>query len=477
MANKTSLMIELEKHKQYIAELEEKVRKNQKNTNTLFNEQNVINAQVRDFCIRYLSGDNEIRDDKKASEWEKLSIPEMLARTGNALDSKTSFWVNTLNSLLTQNEELDRKYKALVKGVEEKRGKGILSEDDLKKIQESAESAEKQPQDTRRRGAAVVVNAHDEPSILPKDLQEHNMVLKEAVVAGSAPIVESITRAVRKEEEKEKIQKLPDEQMRKREEELIKLDWAIILVIGKYGTSVYNDMVYKTLELVGTTSSRQIRNRAQLLHQLGILEMSTVETSKTKFMAFKLTSEGKSLYYTKTGEKPVKSEWEKLVAEHTTLNHGYGIKDICDNLEGNGYFTSVSMYNRNKPIVLSQESRFVPDLLCEGADNKVMYIEYELHNETNTDTSRFSAKMNKFMEAVKGKGGKINFVVKNLDEANAIWKRINDWLDGKPPQAMKGYTIRITTAHHTKGEVNLWENSAWKYIMQPSASREIKTNF
>lgn len=477
MSNIKTLLSRIEMQERHIKQLEEENQKHLENEAKLASLRKTDVDLTRDFCVRILSGSHEISDDKKAAEWDRLPLPKLLMRTQAALEAKESNWASHAKQVMKRAEQYRDERDAARKERDEAQKETAMSPEELLNGESLPE--EKAPKPAKKGGTKILNVGNDAPLVPSEILNNPNLNMKEALIRGNnIQIAEDERRDIKKQYGKEKVKKLSKEEMNKWNDMLTDIAWLVIRVIGLYGVSVYNDIAHKVMEQDATITEYKIRSQVGLLKEHKVLLPGVAKTGfKRAFNVFKLTGLGMSLYIGKYKVIPKKSEWEKLVAEHTSLSHGYGIKILAQVLQQSGNFKSVEIYHRNNPVLVEKTSKYIPDIVCTNNDGKTMYIEYELHNEEKSEPQYFSGKMNRYVGAVKGNGGKINFVVTNGEEADALWGRIRKWLDGKQKSALEGITIRVTTTEHTKSSRDLWENSGWKYFMQPSVSDKIITNF
>lgn len=425
--------------------------------------------QVRAFCRKQLSNISEELKDDKSLEWEKLQISELLILAQDAINAKDDNWRKTYETLFhkveqrrAENETLKEKIKALLEKVEGEEKPGEM----LPQQHPGIQYVSKDDSDD----IGMVGSAEDK---LLQEAKDTGRVT--ALRSGAKKILESKTSAARKQKLKEEQKKAnrtdgPSEsELRRYEEMLNDGHWFVIRCIGEKGISVLSNIIMEGSKNIPEFKEHKIRACGELLIANGITENALITSFKTRNSLYNLTRIGKTLYEKRHKKKPVKSEWEKLVQEHTTLEHGFGIRIIADTLRETSYYDEVDEFRRKKPIKLSQGKSLVPDIVCSREGVKDLLLEYELNTCTQADLNE---KLNHIAEAAEY----LNFIVPNSAEEETLRDRITRWVKSKNKGVLARHTIRVTTSFHVQ-DVNLYQNSSWHYIMQPGSSTEWKQMF
>ena len=185
-----------------------------------------------------------------------------------------------------------------------------------------------------------------------------------------------------------------------------------------------------------------------------------------------MTATGEHLYKKLFKKEPELSEWERLVQEHTTVEHGYGILQSAALIEKSKIFEKVVVWNRSKPISVNKNSglSFVPDIICVDKNGMKTYMEYELGHYSVTE---FNAKCHRSLMAT----GRINIIAKNTDTAKKIAEKVKNYALGKGnSQEIRHQMIRITTVKYLE-DMDLRKDEHWMYTYRPFVDNEPKKQF
>ncbi len=128
--------------------------------------------------------------------------------------------------------------------------------------------------------------------------------------------------------------------------------------------------------------------------------LSVPGCSRLRF--YKLGELGKAVFRCLFVKEPVEAEMDVLVRNHSTLEHGYGIRQTAQLFSAMPYFTGrnarIEYLTRTKKIFLKtgEHTSYIPDIAVyyekEGRDPIVAYYEYETGACTEQE---FLAKCNK----------------------------------------------------------------------------------
>lgn len=184
-----------------------------------------------------------------------------------------------------------------------------------------------------------------------------------------------------------------------------------------------------------------------------------------KLNIYTLTSTGKMLYMYLYEKEPVKSEAEKITAQHTTLVHGYGIMataELIKTLPFTKRFNgNVECMTRDAAhsIKTGENTSYIPDIILtisvpkknstEGeTEEKKFYFEYETTACSDTDFFAKCSKITRF-------GTSINIIVPNDESLKKLEERIRKWREQireKPEtfHAEKTVTIHYSTYNEIK---------------------------
>ncbi len=263
-------------------------------------------------------------------------------------------------------------------------------------------------------------------------------------------------------------------------------NWFILKVIGETGQSRVVELSGLIVDEFGKQgkilNARSIINKITDLHNIGVLLKQIVVTPKSSSLAVvSLTAEGRILYKKKYGKEAADSELQKIIAEHSTLEHGYGILqcgEIIENIriDNRLIYKTVNIWNRNNPIEIktadgNSNIKYIPDIVCIDKNDSHMYLEYELDHHNEND---FNAKCNKMLLCGMNR---ISFITPNVAIAQGICNNLKRWLKTKgTSQIIRHIVLRVTTVKSLSGH-DIRRDSEWLYTMRPGKEDDFNKNF
>lgn len=292
---------------------------------------------------------------------------------------------------------------------------------------------------------------------------------------------------LKKKKEREKIQdEVYGDKLKEMVSKISDDNWLILKVIGETGKS-------RVVELTGTIvdefnnagkviNARSIVNKISDLHNIGAVLKQVILTPMSSSMAIvSLTAEGRILYKKKYGKEPVDSEIEKIIAEHSTPEHGYGILQCAEiiqdiKVDKKPIYETVDIWHRDKPIEIKTADGksnilYIPDIKCVDKNNSVLYIEYELDHHNPND---FNAKCNKMILAGMNR---ISFITPNVSTAQGICNNLKKWIETKgSSNIIRHSVLRVTTVKSLVGH-DIRRDSEWLYTMRPGKDSDFNKNF
>lgn len=248
--------------------------------------------------------------------------------------------------------------------------------------------------------------------------------------------------------------------------------WEILRLMGEYGMSERSKITRRILQEknIDATESK-INTTYRSLQGLGLIRSDTLRLPlQPSFCIHNLTTNGSKIYFAKFGKSATISEWDKIIAEHDNLEHGYGIKELLEVLKEKAVYKNLTMETRTKAIDVGNGNKCIPDII--GSYNKMpVYFEYERGTHTPSD---FAVKLDKLIKASKI----VNIVVPNTDVAeNKIITKIDAYLKEKNVAALKNVVIRIATLKAINNpSLKLIDNADWQYIYDLNKGIGVKKN-
>lgn len=235
-------------------------------------------------------------------------------------------------------------------------------------------------------------------------------------------------------------------------------EWAVIETIGRTGES-------RAPQITAAINGKiNITRVGQRLLDSGILEREKAPSPiSSRNSYWKLSFLGRRIYGKKYGTEPAPAECDLIVQEHRTLEHGYGIKACYDVLMSvKDRYKQISMFNKKRPLKLSDGHTLEPDILLIGNNGALEIIEYELgtHNQKN-----FNLKMNRICRIVMT----INIIApSDIVIRDVLKKEIDYWLQNHPHRELiDKHIIRLTTYNVFKNGIEKGIDE-WKYVIPVS---------
>lgn len=235
-------------------------------------------------------------------------------------------------------------------------------------------------------------------------------------------------------------------------------DLNVFEAIGKHGCSEVGQIVSKITEKTGDKNDPSPKVRASL-DKMVKMKLVNVKSDCRAVMLnnaklYRLSESGKEMYERKTGKKPTESEYEAIVREHGTPDHGYGIRAVARLLMESEFVKSrhaeVEYLNNRKKIPAGEDTFFIPDITIrwknrDGKEAHPVYLEYET---TKTDKSDFFEKCNKYFEY----GNKINIIVPANEEKERVIKGIASYVRKAEEDGIlkKNIYFRVSTYNELK---------------------------
>ncbi len=442
---------------------------------------------------RIKTGDQEF----ESSDDDSSDVTESEAATNNPNPAEETS-VNTSNST-SENQpkqpNKENRFSNLFKKKDVKSNTAKMSpnmQQAEKKGKITVEQA-KEFKEALRDGTAVVqyeeideeVVEGDKTEKLHEENMRNNFTMK--ITPHSLPVKHTNNYNIKKQKKKEEIKyEVFGPQLQEMSERMSDHMWTILKVMGETGYSVASDIagacVDEFMKKGMNMSARNIYARLSDLNVLKVLNKYSIVTPlKAKMTIYNFSYEGSMLHKQKFGNEPILSECDKLYAEHSSLEHGYGIfqcSQVIEKLEFDKklIFKEVNIWNRKNPIKVGNAEgeshiKYIPDIICIDNNNAKMYIEYELNHHTKSD---LNAKCNKMLMIGMDK---INFIVPNTETAEAICKRLLEWIKSKgSSEIIRHISVRVTTAKSLEGH-DIRRNNEWMFVLRPGKDKVFVKNF
>ena len=408
------------------------------------NELKNIEKKARDFCEEILK--KEIETDtgaaQKGKSWGTTKTVTMIENARASYAKNESVMSDLYKKMIEANEERSEKISKLKKQLEIL--KDEQDDDDLPLQEEEDRDDESTPaneggsRDSRnistpnkKKAEEIVITEEDE------DYGEQDMdidFINEGLAGRSRGRTgikhrDSTKRIEHEQKKQEERKAVSDKETDRLMKNLNDDEYNIIYAIGHYGYSEYKTISDWLHENRNMKNSR-VRSQTQNLVSKGIIYSEKGEDIPTKpnIIFHRLTETGKDIFLKKYGHEACVSEMEKIISEHTSIAHGYGIKITAEMIRDSEYFKDrkavVEYINGRKPIPVSDNTneKYVPDITIRVPEKDLIYIEYETNKCSEDDLFR---KCNKMLRVTEN----LYFIAPSPKSFETLKMRLNKWVE------------------------------------------------
>ena len=408
------------------------------------NELKKKEKKARDFCEEILK--KEIETDtgaaQKGKSWGTTKTVTMIENARASYAKNESVMSDLYKKMIEANEERSEKISKLKKQLEIL--KDEQDDDDLPLQEEEDRDDESTPaneggsRDSRnistpnkKKAEEIVITEEDE------DYGEQDMdidFINEGLAGRSRGRTgikhrDSTKRIEHEQKKQEERKAVSDKETDRLMKNLNDDEYNIIYAIGHYGYSEYKTISDWLHENRNMKNSR-VRSQTQNLVSKGIIYSEKGEDIPTKpnIIFHRLTETGKDIFLKKYGHEACVSEMEKIISEHTSIAHGYGIKITAEMIRDSEYFKDrkavVEYINGRKPIPVSDNTneKYVPDITIRVPEKDLIYIEYETNKCSEDDLFR---KCNKMLRVTEN----LYFIAPSPKSFETLKMRLNKWVE------------------------------------------------
>ena len=436
---------QLESKNEQIAELNEFIRAATDSTQALI-------RNFRAFCVKVLESELAY-GDITSRDLEAMSLDELLERARNMLkqnQEKARSIYDTFKVRLTQKNEM-------IQGLTDQVSQLKFMIDNAEKM---FSAPYEQPDDLKRTPAYLLDTDTPLEAIKPAlaattvvDEKEHVVSFegtadKDAVnlISESSIYVEDITRIT---------------------DQLKPVEWEILKVIVESGVSemskaklLVNKQVMDEDSPVGPDKAGRLIKH---MVTLNIFSQIKINTGMRWFMVLRLTEIGQKLYIEKHHRKPAETEYQKVIREHGSAEHGYTILDAAQILKDTGKYRSVSTSRKGNTLRLSEDRSCIPDIVC-CLSNSMEYYEVECGNHHQSD---FNDKCDKLKSITQN----LFFVAPNKETVEKKLKpQIEAWINarGRSQLQLSGIVVYLTSISELAAQ-------RWTYVFNMQSDKPIYT--
>lgn len=446
----------------------------------------VIEKNTRELCEMILAKDKNEMILGREYSWDSVKIEELLVKAKKVYHDYNNYRRDLMQKIFDESE----KRGEIIAGLEDQISRmmqngaqNVSMEEIYKQIEKDKKEDEIQKHAPVEMAKAVEEKKiqlsidedddFEDASIFEK-IAEKNEQMKP--VPKKRPKLTPRAPIVKKDEKKHADAKLERRKntsaymvnLKEWESKIDEVMWLIIQIMGEQGKSSHVEIRNEVMVKNPSTSNTAITNALSSLRTYSVIASEKIVLPLSgQSIVSRLDTIGIRLYEMRFNKKPVKSEYETMIAEHTTATHGYGIKSVAEKMISAGMFTSVEyMNNRKNPVMIGEGITYIADIVARDQNGQTYYFEYELGHHTQKD---FNAKCSKMIRVTDI----INFIVPNNKVLNSITDQIEKWIVNKGPDALKNITIRVVSAIQIQDSLS--ENLKWKVVYEPGEKGTVAT--
>ncbi len=448
-----------------IRELEQERARYEEEARRIKESHTVLDKSMQELCVTIIkkkhvphpkNGDSKNDDEKM---WRNMPPLDLIRKAQEEIDNYFPTVEKEVNELF---EAMERKTQIIHK-----------LEDDIKKLKSSIDDANRVKEEAIKKISEQTDNADDRKNIVkllragtatepvdinmdsgetiefssePKDALEDEVGEAIEVIIQEGDIQKQLpknTRVKLNTEAKEAIKKKAIEKLQEKAEsagtiaeKLTDVQKDLIVVFGDTGISEATALLEETKKRYPNIPTNARVSTA--LYDLMKAEDDERVIRATMcsvpglphFKVYKLTSVGQDVYTYLTGKDAVEAEMDKIRKNHTTLEHGYGIRQTANILQKSAYIgenDEIIYLTRAKEhsVKIGENISYIPDIVIKQTRNgkeKLFYIEYETGKCPDV---AFFEKCNKIASFSKF----INIIVPSNEAKAETVSKIEKWRD------------------------------------------------
>ena len=418
-----------------------------------------LDVKIRKLCASILGED----PDPKTETLQLIALAQAKYDTGF---DKWSGKIKLASDRIRESEEeikdLEERKSRLLEGLPE-----VDPEEELKKEKEAREETDKknEPSEKEKKEKKTLTSMRN--SLKRGQERKEASGLDDIAMDAAQERVEKIQvqegqpSQSRESDNRKRKQERLDERKKEIDDTLKNLsrdDLNVFEAIGKYGCSEVMQIATKITEKTGDEKDPAAKVRTSLEKMMKMKLVNVKSDCKAIMLngakLYWLSESGREMYERRWGKKPTESEYEAIVREHGTPDHGYGIRAVARLLMESEFVKSrhaeVEYLNNRKKIPAGEDTFFIPDITIrwknrDGKEAHPVYLEYET---TKTDKSDFFEKCNKYFEF----GNKINIIVPASEEKERVIKGIASYVRKAEEDGIlkKNIYFRVSTYNELK---------------------------
>lgn len=409
----------------------------------------LLEKRVREMCEPILAKDRSEMDLSGKKTWSDTKLLDLISKTEKAYKEHEKERTILLNKLMDDNSQRRDEIESLKQQISIMLNSNEVysSEEELEKAY-TEKKAKEQAKAELPDGAkveTVVINEDEDEEYEEEERKiiEQNLKDNSKTVTGTVYVKQSGKKVRDNKEMANRSANTTLFDLNEHTKRFSDLHWKVLRIIGEG---------HSRLSVIKEHLTEEEANKVRpVLTELNVVCIAQDKCSTPivkNFTAYSLTLQGKQIYKHKFGKEPVMSEKDRIRAEHTSLEHGYGIYFLANILKEKSKYMNISIYNRKNPVPITEgtgNQSFIPDIKYEEiVGNKAFknYIEYETGDCTYDD---LCSKLTKMFYCTRY----IQIIVANKDVLTTYIDKINKYVAEKEsvnPGGLKGKFIRLCSA-------------------------------
>lgn len=442
-------------------------------------EHKVVDKECRDFCSSILAKDKSEMMDEGHYSWSSVTTIDMIKKARRSLEKYNADRTELMNQLMEEierrseeNDSLKMQNSMLLTGGEGRYNSPEELENEIKK-QTAIKKAEANGISPNKQ----VFIKEDDEDVDDSEIETLKKAIRESTFTSTGtgvyhkPAPKKVGEIKKEKSERADIAVVD---LRKTTHKWKDVHWTILRIIGE-GASRYDDIKTKVFSEIVDVNESALRMAIQDLSQLAITKVSCSTPLLRKFVVYRLSENGKLLYMSEFHKKPNKSEAEQILAEHGSLNHGYCIVQLANEMKKHpDKYEDVCAFNRSRNTISIPgiANKYIPDISYKYIlDNNryKSYIEYETGQCNYAD---LAIKLEKMLYITR----EIMIIVESNGVLEKYISSVNRYIKDRHsnPVALKGKKIKICSVMWFVEKV--LEGEEWACVYDFNKGVEPKVN-
>lgn len=471
--------------------LQGEVDRNREQIEEMTKGRKALEKLVREFCEEVLCKDRNAvnASDRGAKLWSRMTTEELIRAAQDSFGNQCRENRELNSKLVSKNGELmdqldikDQDIQSLKDQI--MRGGAVDSQEDLEARlesdrQEKETDAKKKTLSATFRSSptsVAFVEGNDDDIDMEDPFSLYSELENDSESAILVPVEKKIPSTAGKGEiaqkkEREKAARLLHaEDLRPIIDGLTDPELFLMGVVGKTGKARYQEIIADD-KAAQNFANGALFGSAKNLVSKGIFEQEKFYTPIWKNNTFyQFSPKGQRIYAARFGEEPEESEMKRIKAEHTTYEHGYGIKSFAGELRKNKEFKIVDEFTRKKGVKIADGIFYIPDIICRTSQGKTYYIEYETGK---TPQAEFNSKLSKMVQVTD----MISIATPDHESAKHIQDQVDKWIRNRGEKSLDGVIVRVSPVLQlTTAGRGIIPSDNWMYRKKIGTDKEWSTN-